>query len=193
MKTLEEKRGSFTSRDLSLIAVFAALYLGYAAVSSVPLRAVTLSIDLFFLGSALFVILTYITQKRWAATLLATVSGLILLGTPAPFPVHTTLSLVAGGIVFDGSLVLMKKRTNASPRTQFVIAGTLGNLALGIVGDLVLLSVGMLPLHPFYFLDPVSFQILLVVATVVAGALGALFGVTLVRRVRGSPVIERLK
>ena len=79
---MDNKSGSFTSRDLALVAGLSALYLGYSYVSGVTLGHTIREIDLFFLISAVFTILVSLTRKHWTATILGTVTGLILVTTP---------------------------------------------------------------------------------------------------------------
>jgi len=67
---IDKKRGSFTSRDLALVAGLTGLYLVYGYASGVTFGHTILELDLFFLISALFTIVSMI-GKRWSATLLA--------------------------------------------------------------------------------------------------------------------------
>src|SRR5207245_3892121 len=100
---MEMNRGPFSSRDLVLVAGLTGLYLVYGYASGVTFGHTILELDLFFLISALFTIVVSMTGKRWSATLLGTVNGLILLGaTNAPLAI--TLSLAPHGIIFDLAL-----------------------------------------------------------------------------------------
>ncbi|HVH14222.1 MAG TPA: hypothetical protein VNA15_00695, partial [Candidatus Angelobacter sp.] len=76
-------RGTSTSRYIALVAVLTALFTAYGYVSSVELRSLTRSLDLFFLLPAFFAILVSLTDKKWGGTILATIIGLIFLGTPS--------------------------------------------------------------------------------------------------------------
>src|SRR5207245_11227019 len=100
---MEKKRGPFTSRDPPLVAVLTWLYLVDGYASGVTFGHTILELDLFFLISALFTIAVSMTGKRWSATLLGTVNGLILLGEPNA-PLAITLSLIPNGLVFDLAL-----------------------------------------------------------------------------------------
>src|ERR1700757_2761276 len=75
--------GASASRYVALVAVLTALFTAYGYVSSVELRSLTRPLDLFFLLPAFFAILVSLTGKKWGGTFLATVTGLIFLGTPS--------------------------------------------------------------------------------------------------------------
>src|SRR5256712_5093258 len=76
-------RGTSTSRYVALVAVLTALFTAYGYISSIELRPVTRSLDLFFLLPAFFAILVSLTGKKWGGTILAAIIGLIFLGTPS--------------------------------------------------------------------------------------------------------------
>ncbi len=166
----------YQSRDVALIAVFAGLYLGYGYVSSVTLRSITRSTDLFFLIAVLFTVLAYEVRQSWSATLLGTISGVIFLGTPAPFALHIAASIIANGLVFDLYLRLMNRRTTPPSRVHVVTGATIGNLVMAIVGLSALQAVGTI--LPWYI-----WAAAIVIDTLVGG-LGALFGIAIVRRLR---------
>src|SRR5260370_20702591 len=97
-------RGMSTSRYVGLVAVLTAVFTAYGYVSSIDLRTVTRWLDLFFLLPAFFAILISLTGKKWGATILATIIGLIFLGTPSAgsnFSPHITASVIVNGLVFD--------------------------------------------------------------------------------------------
>lgn len=175
---------AFTSRDLALVAAFAALYLAYGYLSSIAFRTATRSMDLFFLIALLFTVLVSMIQKPWASTLLATVSGVIFLGTPAPFAVHIAISLIANGVVFDLYLRLMSKNRLPSPRDVVAAAG-LGNLAMSGSGFVTLGLVGILAL-------PVAIVVVALVADSLLGVAGALVGLGVVARFRGISQARRV-
>jgi len=172
--------GTSTSRYVALVAVLTALFTAYGYLSSIELRTVTRSLDLFFLLPAFFAILVSLTGKKWAGTILGTVIGLIFLGTPSAgsnFSPHITASVIVSGLVFD----LYLQRSGGSlldpSRKHLVLAGTLGNLAMAPTGLLVLQAVGVPSLG-------VIWTIALIGDTLV-GAAGAFFGTIIVERVKG--------
>jgi len=172
--------GTSTSRYVALVAVLTALFTAYGYLSSIELRTVTRSLDLFFLLPAFFAILVSLTGKKWAGTILGTVIGLIFLGTPSAgsnFSPHITASVIVSGLVFD----LYLQRSGGSlldpSRKHLVLAGTLGNLAMAPTGLLVLQAVGVPSLA-------VIWTIALIGDTLV-GAAGAFFGTIIVERVKG--------
>src|SRR6266699_2351651 len=138
---MDKKRGSFTSRDLALVAGLTGLYLVYGYASGVTFGHTILELDLFFLISALFTILVSMTGKRWSATLLGTVNGLILLGEPNA-PVAITLSLIPNGLVFDLAIYRCDYGVDWLSRKSVVIAGAIGNLVIAISELVILQALG---------------------------------------------------
>lgn len=169
----------YTNRDLTLIAAFAAVYIVWGFASSIALRAVTFSADLFFLIAVLFAVLAIIVPKPWSATILGAIVGLVFLGTPAPNVVHITISLVANGLVFDVYLRMVKLRYDTVPRAHIIVAATLGNLVMAVIGLSAFQATGT------------TFSVLawslFVLGTGLTGTLGAAFGLIVARRVRTSP------
>src|SRR2546422_347228 len=172
--------GTSTSRYVALVAVLTALFTAYGYVSSIELRTATRSLDLFFLLPAFFAILVSLTGKKWGGTILGTVIGLIFLGTPSAgsnFSPHITASVIVNGLVFD----LYLQRSGGSlldpSRKHFVLAGTLGNLAMAPTGLLVLQAVGVPSLA-------VIWAVALIGDTLV-GAAGGLFPSTITERCKG--------
>jgi hypothetical protein len=173
-------KGTSTSRYVALVAVLTALFTAYGYISSIEFRFVTRSLDLFFLLPAFFAILVSLTGKKWGGTILATIIGLIFLGTPSAgsnFSPHITASVIVNGLVFDlylqhfgGSLLDPSKRS-------LVIAGTLGNLAMAPTGLLVLQVVGTA--------SPVVIWVIALIGDTLVGAAGAFFGTIVVERVKG--------
>jgi hypothetical protein len=174
---LQYKHPSTVSRYVALVAVLTGLYIAYGYVSSVEFRTATRSLDLFFLLPAFFTILVSLTGKKWSATLLAAINGLIFLGTPAPFPLHIAISLVVNGLVFDLYLQRASKSLFDPARKHLVIAGILGNLAMAPIGLLVLQLAG--------FPSSILVWVLALVGDTIVGGVGAFFGATIVERVRG--------
>lgn len=165
------------SKYVALVAVLTGLYIAYGYASSVELRSATRSLDLFFLLPAFFAILVSLTGRRWSATLLATINGLIFLGTPAPFPLHITISLIANGLVFDLYLQRSSKSLLDPSRRDLVIAGTLGNLVMAPVGLLILQAAGLA--------SSIDVWVIALVGDTIVGGVGAFFGAVVVDRVRG--------
>jgi hypothetical protein len=160
------------------VAALTGLYLVYGYASGVALGHAIRELDLFFLISALFTIIVSLTGKPWSATLLGTVTGLILLGEPRA-PPAVTVALIPNGIVFD--LVLLARNHNLvnMSKIRLIIAGAFGNLAMAISG-LIIVQLGALA-------APISMTIWLVALTTdpLVGAAGALLGTVVVERVLG--------
>ncbi|OLB71168.1 hypothetical protein AUI06_04865 [archaeon 13_2_20CM_2_52_21] len=172
--------GTSTSRYVALVAVLTALFTGYGYVSSIELRSVTRSLDLFFLLPAFFAILVSLTGKKWSGTILGTVIGLIFLGTPSAagnFSPHITASVIVNGLVFDLYLQHSSSSLLDPSRRHLILAGTLGNLAMAPTGLVVLQAV----------LGPSSALIwaIALIGDTLVGSAGAFFGTIVVERVKG--------
>jgi hypothetical protein len=177
---MDKKRGSFTSRDLALVAGLTGLYLVYGYASGVTFEHTILELDLFFLISALFTVVVSLTGKRWSATLLGTINGLILLGEPNA-PIAITLSLIPNGLVFDLALYTSDSTIDGLSQKRFVIAGALGNLSMAISGLIILQGIGFFQGKGLDFILATS--IIALVTNPLVGAIGALFGTIVVKRV----------
>jgi hypothetical protein len=178
-------RGGSTSRYVALVAVLTALFTAYGYVSSVELRSLTRSLDLFFLLPAFFAILVSLTGKKWGGTFLGTVIGLIFLGTPSAggnFSPHITASVIVNGLVFDLYLQNSGGSLLDPSRRHLIVAGTLGNLAMAPTGLLILQAVfGTSILGP----SPTATWTIALIGDTLVGAAGAYFGTIVVERVKG--------
>jgi hypothetical protein len=177
---LRAVRGASASRYLALVAVLTALFTAYGYVSSVELRSLTRSLDLFFLLPAFFAILVSLTGKKWGGTVLATIIGLIFLPTPSAgsnFSPHIAASVIVNGLVFDLYLQHSGNSLLDPSRKHLVLAGTLGNLAMAPTGLLVLQAVGIA--------SPAVIWAVALIGDTLVGAAGAFFGTIVVERVKG--------
>jgi hypothetical protein len=173
-------KGTSTSRYVALVAVLTALFTAYGYISSIEFRFVTRSLDLFFLLPTFFAILVSLTGKKWGGTILATIIGLIFLGTPSAgsnFSPHITASVIVNGLVFDLYLQQFGGSLLDPSRRHLVIAGTLGNLAMAPTGLLVLQAVGTS--------SPAVIWVIALIGDTLVGAAGAFFGTMVVERVKG--------
>jgi hypothetical protein len=177
---LRAVRGASASRYVALVAVLTALFTAYGYVSSVELRSLTRSLDLFFLLPAFFAILVSLTGKKWGGTVLATIIGLIFLPTPSAgsnFSPHIAASVIVNGLVFDLYLQHSGNSLLDPSRKHLVLAGTLGNLAMAPTGLLVLQAVGIA--------SPAVIWAVALIGDSLVGAAGAFFGTIVVERVKG--------
>jgi len=177
---LRAVRGASASRYVALVAVLTALFTAYGYVSSVELRSLTRSLDLFFLLPAFFAILVSLTGKKWGGTVLATIIGLIFLPTPSAgsnFSPHIAASVIVNGLVFDLYLQNSGNSLLDPSRKHLVLAGTLGNLAMAPTGLLVLQAVGIA--------SPAVIWAVALIGDTLVGAAGAFFGTIVVERVKG--------
>ncbi len=108
--------------------------------------------------------------------------GIIFLGTPAPNVIHITVSLVANGLVFDSYLGLVRHRFASTSTIHVIIAATLGNLVMAVVGFTAFQAIGTT--------FPLPFWTFFVLITTLVGTVGAAFGLAVTRRIR-SPKVSR--
>ncbi len=158
--------GTSTSRYVALVAVLTALFTAYGYVSSIELRAITHSVDLFFLLPAFFAILISLTGKKWGGTILATIIGLIFLGTPSAgsnFSPHITASVIVNGLVFD--LYLQHSGGTMAPTGLLILQAVFGISVLGP--------------------SPTATWAIALIGDTLVGAAGAFFGTIIVERVKG--------
>src|SRR2546422_7920566 len=178
-------REKSTTRYVALVAVLTALFTAYGYVSSVELRAITHSVDLFFLLPAFFAILISLAGNKWGGTILAAIIGLIFLGTPSAgsnFSPHITASLIVNGLVFDLYLHHSGGSLLDPSRKHLVIAGTLGNLAMAPTGLLILQAVyGISVLGP----SPTATWAIALIGDTLVGAAGAILRNNIVGREKG--------
>ena len=182
---MERRHGRFTSRDIALVAGLSGLYLAYGYVSGVTLGNAIGSLDLILLIALLFTVLASVTRRAWSATLLGTITGLVLLGTPgAPSPAHIAVPLIAGGLVFDLSVRQIASETSRYGRKRMVVAGALGSFAMAPVGLAVLQASGLPQL--------VVVWILAIIGNTVVGAVGAVLGTVIFERLGQRASYRRL-
>jgi hypothetical protein len=175
---MDKKFGSSTSRYLALLAGLTALYLVYGYASGVALGHAIFELDLFFLISALFTILVCLTGRPWSATILGIINGLLLFGDPNA-PVGIGLSLIPNGLVFDLTLRGGNRFAQSLSKKRLILAGALGNLAMAVTGILIAEAGGVLGTG----LPLIISLVIAVVGNPIVGALGALFGTAVVKRV----------
>jgi hypothetical protein len=181
------RRIASASRYLALVAGLTGLYLAYGYASGVTLGHAIFELDLFFLISALFTILVSLTGRKWSATILATVNGLLLFADPDA-PLGIGFSLIPNGLVFDLALLGGNRFADTISKKRLVVAGALGNLAMAITGLYIAEAVGALNATGFSLI--VS-SVIALVGNPVVGGVGALFGTVVVERIGELPITEK--
>lgn len=168
-----------TSSYLALVAVLTGLYLTYGYASGVTLGHAIFELDLFFLISTLFTILVSLTGRKWSATILGTINGLLLFADPNA-PLGIGLSLIPNGLVFDLALFGGNRVADVISKKRFVVAGALGSLAMAITGLLIAEAGGALSATgPSLIVS----SVIALVGNPIVGILGALLGTVVVERV----------
>ena len=176
---LRQTSATSVSRYVALLAVFTALYSIWGFISGIELQPITQALDLFFLLPVFFALLVSLTGRKWSATLLGTIIGLLFLYPTAgvPVPIHIGVSLIVNGLVFDLYLRESKTSPYELSRKQLVTAAVLGNFAMAVAGLLVF--------QLFVAPQAALLWLFKLVADPIAGALGGFFGAIVVERVKG--------
>lgn len=176
---MQHRQTSATSRYVALVAALTALYSVYGYVSGIQFRFVTRSFDLFFLLPVFFAVLVSLTGRRWSATLLSTIVGVLFLSDSSVVPLapHITISLIVNGLVFDLYLQESKTSPYDLSKRQLVTAAVLGNFAMAVSGLLVF--------QVFSGPQPASIWALALIGDPLVGGLGGFFGSIVIERVKG--------
>ena len=73
------------------------------------------------------------TRKRWSATLMGVVCGIVFLAVPAPAP-YLLPSTVISGVVFDLALIIGSKYGEKLTQPRLLVAAGLSGLSESFVG-----------------------------------------------------------
>ena len=98
-KTKMEK---FKTKELALIAIFAAAWIGYTFLSNMSIGQIARGIDVHVVRSVLLVLIVAMTGRFGAATWMTTIVGIFYLSSRTPYPpVIITFATIASGLVYD--------------------------------------------------------------------------------------------
>jgi hypothetical protein len=118
-----------------MIGLFSALYIVTSGLTSVITQV---GYPEHFLRGIFMSSLILTTRKKWSATLMGIVCGIVFLAVPAPAP-YLLPSTVISGVVFDLALILGTKYGETSiSQMRLLVGAGLSGLAESIVGLMIL-------------------------------------------------------
>jgi hypothetical protein len=137
-----EQSVSLTSRDISFVAVFSAVYVVYGAISSYAVGHLTHGIDTHLVRSLTVTVLAGYLGKFTAPTLMGVVSGLLLgFLIPAPFGLlYLPPSVFTYCLVYDIYMRQAGYPQSAAKTRHILFATVIASVLMSIIA-LTLLSV----------------------------------------------------
>jgi hypothetical protein len=177
MNTLNTKSNT---QGIALTAIFAAVYVAYALLSSYLVGGITHGIDNFIIRSLLFVVLAGLTTGFGYSTMMGGISGLVLeITVPTPIRFYLLPSLLAYGVIFDLVMHIAKSPESNSFTIRIIVGTFFASMTMSIVALAVFTLVGFFPpqIIPIIW----TFGI---IRDVVLGILGAVIGLLLVRQLK---------
>lgn len=118
-----------------MIGLFSALYIVSAGLVSVITQV---GYPEHFLRGLFMSSLILVTRRKWSATLMGIVCGIIFLAVPAPAP-YLLPSTVVSGVVFDLSLVIGLKAGDYAISQNLLLTGAgLSGFAESVIALLIL-------------------------------------------------------
>jgi len=92
----------FETKELTLIAVFAAIWIGYAFMSSTMIGQLAKGIDVHVVRSLLLILVVAMMGRFGGATWLTTIVGIYYLSSRTPYPpIIISIATIASGLVYD--------------------------------------------------------------------------------------------
>jgi len=123
------------SRSIALIGLFSALYIVTSGLTSVITQV---GYPEHFLRGILMSALILSTRRRWSATLMGIVCGVVFVAVPAPAP-YLFPSTVISGVIFDLALIIGTKYGGSSISQLRLLTGAgLSGLGESVVALLIL-------------------------------------------------------
>jgi hypothetical protein len=190
MQTMQNYTMSAT-RALAIIGVMSALYIVSAGLVSSLFGYAVKGYPEHFLRGILMTIVVISTGRRWSATIMGVVCGLVFaVAVPAPAP-YLLASTIVSGLVFD--LALMGK----GPFSRIVSSVwrvTLGSMVSGLAESLVALTILTLAgvLNGIFYTIAALWETDIAL-NLVLSALGAIVGIMIIRRRLGKASITTEK
>jgi hypothetical protein len=117
-----------------MIGLFSALYIVTAGLTSVVTQV---GYPEHFLRGIFMSCLILATRRKWSATLMGIVCGLVFLAVPAPAP-YLLPSTVVSGVVFDLALIIGLRYGSVLTQTKLMVGAGLSGLAESSVALLIL-------------------------------------------------------
>lgn len=92
----------FKAKELSLIAVFSATWIGYTFLSNMAIGQIAHGIDVHVVRSVLLVLIVAMIGRFGGAVWMTTIVGIFYLSSRTPYPpVIITAATIASGLVYD--------------------------------------------------------------------------------------------
>jgi len=92
----------FKTKELALIAVFSAAWIGYTFLSSMAIGQIAKGIDVHVVRSVLLVLIVAMTGRFGGATWMTVIVGIFYLSSRTPYPsVIITAATIASGLAYD--------------------------------------------------------------------------------------------
>jgi hypothetical protein len=117
-----------------LIGLFSALYIVTAGLTSVITQV---GYPEHFLRGIFMSSLILTTRRKWSATLMGIVCGLVFLAVPAPAP-YLLPSTVVSGLVFDLALIVGIRYGSTITQTKLMVGAGLSGFGESVVALLIL-------------------------------------------------------
>ena len=127
----------FKTKELSLIAVFAATWIGYTFLSSMAIGQIAKGIDVHVVRSVLLVLIVAMLGRFGGATWMTVIVGIFYLSSRTPYPpVIISIATIASGLVYD----IYVKMTGYKNATNWKIF-PIGVLLAGLVQSVTTLGI----------------------------------------------------
>lgn len=134
----------FKTKELALIAVFSATWIGYTFLSSMAIGQIAKGIDVHVVRSVLLVLIVAMIGRFGGATWMTVIVGIFYLSSRTPYPpVLITIATIASGLAYD-IYVKMTGYQNATNWKVFPI----GVLTAGLVQSVS--TLGLLTVLNFF-------------------------------------------
>jgi len=136
------KMEKFKTKELALIAVFSAAWIGYTFVSSMAIGQIAKGIDVHVVRSVLLVLIVAMMGRFGGATWMTAIVGIFYLSSRTPYPpIIISFATIASGLVYD-IYVKLTGYHNATNWKVFPIGVLLAGLVQSVVtmGTLTLLN-----------------------------------------------------
>ncbi len=117
-----------------MIGLFSALYIVTAGLTSVITQV---GYPEHFLRGIFMSSLILTTRRKWSATLMGVVCGLVFLAVPAPAP-YLLPSTVVSGVVFDLALIVGTRYGSTLTQTRLMVGAGLSGFGESVVALLIL-------------------------------------------------------
>lgn len=117
-----------------MIGLFSALYIVTAGLTSVVTQV---GYPEHFLRGIFMSSLILSTRRRWSATMMGIVCGIIFLAVPAPAP-YLLPSTVASGVIFDLALIIGSKYGESLSQNRLLAGAGLSGLGESFVALMIL-------------------------------------------------------